>query len=211
VADLTPARSEGQLKQALDQVLGQLPIKAGGGEPDRSQEIAQFVAMGEQILADGDGPRAAGIFRQVVEMAPDEAAAHAGLVRALVSSGETDEAKSVLAAAEANPEVADDPAIAQARSALELAGDSVDDDTLATLREAALDGSMEDRFAYAEAAYAAGRRDEAADELLAMIEADRDWDEGAAKAKLLQIFEAVGLEDPWVVATRRRLSKLLFG
>jgi putative thioredoxin len=211
VADLTPARSEGQLKQALDQVLGQLPIKAGGGEPDRSQEIAQFVAMGEQILADGDGPRAAGIFRQVVEMAPDEAAAHAGLVRALVSSGETDEAKSVLAAAEANPEVADDPAIAQARSALELAGDSVDDDTLATLREAALDGSMEDRFAYAEAAYAAGRRDEAADELLAMIEADRDWNDGAAKAKLLQIFEAVGLEDPWVVATRRRLSKLLFG
>jgi putative thioredoxin len=70
---------------------------------------------------------------------------------------------------------------------------------------------MDDRLAYAEAAFAAGRRDDAADELLAMIEADNAWNDGAARAKLLQIFEAVGLEDPWVVATRRRLSRILFG
>jgi len=70
---------------------------------------------------------------------------------------------------------------------------------------------MDVRYAYAEAAFAAGQRDAAADELLAMIEADREWNEGAARTKLLQIFEAVGLEDPWVVATRRRLSKILFG
>ncbi len=44
-----------------------------------------------------------------------------------------------------------------------------------------------------------------------MIERDPEWNEGAAKAKLLQMFEAVGLEDPWVAATRRRLSLLLFG
>ncbi|MEO0698418.1 MAG: tetratricopeptide repeat protein, partial [Pseudomonadota bacterium] len=63
----------------------------------------------------------------------------------------------------------------------------------------------------AEAAFAAGERDAAADTLLAMVEADREWNEGAARSKLLQIFEAVGLEDPWVVTTRRRLSKILFG
>jgi putative thioredoxin len=44
-----------------------------------------------------------------------------------------------------------------------------------------------------------------------MIAADRTWNEGAARAKLLQIFEAVGLEDPWVAATRRKLSTILFG
>jgi hypothetical protein len=33
----------------------------------------------------------------------------------------------------------------------------------------------------------------------------------AARAKLLKIFEATGLEDEWVVAVRRRLSRLLFG
>ena len=70
---------------------------------------------------------------------------------------------------------------------------------------------MEAQFAFANAAFAAGEREAAADTLLAMIAADREWNEGAARTKLLQIFEAVGLEDPWVAATRRKLSTILFG
>ena len=70
---------------------------------------------------------------------------------------------------------------------------------------------MEAQYEFAQAAFAAGQRDEAADTLLRMIEAEPEWNEGAAKAKLLQIFEAVGLEDPWVAGQRRRLSLLLFG
>jgi putative thioredoxin len=70
---------------------------------------------------------------------------------------------------------------------------------------------MDAQFAFANAAFAAGDRDAAADVLLRMIAADREWNEGAARAKLLQIFEAIGLEDPWVAATRRRLSTVLFG
>ena len=49
------------------------------------------------------------------------------------------------------------------------------------------------------------------DTLLAMIKQDREWKEGAAKARLLTLFEALGLEDPWVSAQRRRLSAILFG
>jgi len=70
---------------------------------------------------------------------------------------------------------------------------------------------MDAGFAFAEAAFAAGQRDEAADTLLSLIAKDIEWNEGAAKAKLLQIFEVVGLEDPWVVANRRKLSHILFG
>jgi putative thioredoxin len=44
-----------------------------------------------------------------------------------------------------------------------------------------------------------------------MVRTDRAWNEGAARAKLLQMFEAIGLEDPWVAATRRKLSTILFG
>jgi putative thioredoxin len=70
---------------------------------------------------------------------------------------------------------------------------------------------MEAQLAYANALFAAGDRQAAADTLLEMIAADREWNEGAARAKLLQMFEAIGLEDPWVAATRRRLSTVLFG
>ncbi|WP_435200519.1 tetratricopeptide repeat protein [Qipengyuania sp. 902] len=213
VADLTNARTESQLKQTLDQILAQIPVQAGdadGGQPQQ-QDVMQFVEMAEQVLAEGDAERAAGIFGQVVQMAPDNAAAHAGLVRALVQAGQVETAQAALQAAETNPAVASDPQIEQAKSALELAGNKVDDGELAELKAKAEGGDMQARYDYAEAAFAAGDRDAAANELLAMFKTDREWTDGAAKAKLLQIFEAVGLEDPWVVATRRRLSKLLFG
>ena len=219
VADLTNARSESQLKQVLDQLLAKLPIEAGAGEDagqpgaPSKEDLDQFVALGEQALSDGDAQRAAGIFGQVVEMAPDHAPAHAGLVRALVQLEQVDEAKAVMQAAETNPAIADDPALAAAKSALELAGNQVDEGELASLRaDAQADPEdMDKQLAFAEAAFAAGQRDEAADTLLAMIERDREWNEGAARTKLIQIFEAIGLEDEWVVATRRRLSKILFG
>jgi putative thioredoxin len=213
VADLTNARSESQLTQTLDQILAQLPVEGdeGGAGGQSQQDVSQFVAMAEQVLSEGDAERAAGIFSQVVEMAPDNAAAQAGLVRALVQAGHVERAEAALAAAETNPAIAADPQIAQARSALELAGSKVDDGELAALKEKAAGGDMQARFDYAEAAFAAGERDAAADELLAMFETDREWNDGAAKTRLLQMFEAVGLEDPWVVVTRRRLSRLLFG
>src|SRR5687768_5224702 len=55
VADLTAARSESQLKPMLDQLLDKLPIE--GGDAPQQTDIAQLVAMGEQVLADGDGAR----------------------------------------------------------------------------------------------------------------------------------------------------------
>lgn len=220
IADLTNARSESQLKAMLDQLLAQLPVNGGAvdGVPVEPQgpspeEIAQFVKLGEEALAAGDPQRAAGIFAQITEFAQDNAPAHAGLVRALVQLGEVDQAKQVMEVIDSDPRLATDPAIAPARTALELAGTRVDDSELAALRAAAAAApeDMDAQFAFAEAAFAAGQRDDAADTLLAMIAADREWNEGAARAKLLKIFEATGLEDEWVVGVRRRLSRVLFG
>ncbi len=211
VADLTSARSEGQLKQALDQILSQLPIEAGAGGDEPKQDIEPLIAMGEESLTSGDAERAMGVFAQIIELAPDNAAANAGLLRAMIEAGHTEEAAAALASM---PEdLAKDPAIERAAAALELAKDKPEDSELAGLRQAAAENpaDMDKQFEFAQAAFAAGSRDEAADTLLKMIEADRGWNDGAARAKLLQIFEAVGLEDPWAAATRRRLSLILFG
>lgn len=212
VADLTSARSEGQLKQALDQILAQLPVQpqAADGEEDK-QDIAPLIAMGEEVLASGDGERAMGIFAQIVQMDPDNAAANAGLLQAMVAAGHVAEAEAALA--EMPPELTGDPAIESAKAAIELAKNRPDDAALDALRKAAAErpADMDAQFEFAQAAFAAGSRDDAADTLLKMIESDPAWNEGAAKAKLLQMFEAVGLEDPWVASTRRRLSLLLFG
>ena len=208
VADLTNARTESQLKSMLDQLLAKLPIQAGG-EPEA--DLAPLLAMGEEALAGGDGERAASIFMQITEMAPDNAEALAGLIRSLVAAGRLDEADQVLDGLPA--ELSGDPHVERARVALQLARDKPDDSELAALRAAAAERptDMEAQLAFANAAFAAGERDAAAETLLAMIQADREWNEAAARGKLLQIFEAVGLDDPWVSSNRRKLSTILFG
>ncbi len=208
VADLTPARTESQLRQMLDQLLARLPIEAG--EP-AVQDIAPLLAMGEEVLAGGDGEGAAGIFAQIAEIAPDSAAAQSGLIRALIAAGHKDEAAAVLAALD--PALADDPALAQARAALALALDAPEPSALDGLRAAvaADPEDMEAQLDLANALFASGDREGSASLLLAMVTRDRAWNEGAARTRLLQIFEAIGLEDPWVAATRRKLSTVLFG
>ena len=208
VADLTPARTEGALIKLLDAVLKKLPVQ--GEEQALEAEIEPLIAMGEEVLAAGDVERAAGIFAQIVDMAPDNPAAISGLARALTACGRADEAANLLGAVSA--ELAKDPAIARAHSALALVKDAKPVADLSGLEaEVAADpDNMDKRFELAGGLMAAGDRDGAADHLLTMIAADRDWNEGAAKAQLLQLFDVVGVMDPWVSAQRRRLSAVLF-
>jgi putative thioredoxin len=206
VADLTNYRSEGQLKKALDQLLGQLKIVPEGTVPQA--EIEPLVAMGEQVLGEGDAARAVSIFRQVRDMAPDDPEVVGGLVRALVAAGETDEAKAILDAL--TDELKAKPAVTRAAAALELASAPAIDTAPFEARLGADPDDHEARFELAGAAMAAGDRDRAADALLEIIRRDRAWNEGAARKRFLQLIEAQGLEDPWSGAQRRRLSALLF-
>ena len=214
VADLTSARTESALKAMLDQMLAKLPV-TGGAVADAAAEIEPLLAMGEDVLASGDGERAASIFAQIVELVPDNAVANAGLIRALTLAGHTEEAQAALDALDAQniPGLAADPALAQARAGLALVEDAPDLSELDGLRAAAAErpADMDAQLAYANALIASGDRQGAADKLLGMIAADREWNGGTAKTRLLQLFEATGLEDPWVSSTRRRLSTLLFG
>jgi putative thioredoxin len=207
VADLTNYRSEGQIKRALDQLLEQLKIEPEGATPQA--EIEPLMAMGEQVLAEGDAARAANIFHQVREMAPDNPEVAGGLVRALIAGGQAAEAREIL---DSLPEdLAKKPEIARARAALEVASAAPAADTSEVeARLAANPDDNEARFELASARMAAGDRDGAADALLEIIRRDREWNEGAARQRFLQLLEAQGLSDPWSGAQRRRLSAVLF-
>ncbi|WP_420822863.1 tetratricopeptide repeat protein [Sphingomonas solaris] len=208
VADLTQARTEGQLKATLDQILKQIPVESEAGAIE--QDIAPLLAMGEEVLESGDAERALSIFFQIVEIAPDNPAVVAGLARALLMAGQVDEAEAALAALP--PEAAKDTAVARARAAISLARDAkpVDDLDGVRARVAADPDDHAARFELAGGLMANGDREGAADALLEIIGRDREWNEGAARAQLLKLFEAVGLADPWVSAQRRRLSAVLF-
>ena len=208
VADLTPARTEGQLTKMLDQILRQLPITGAAGE--KAQEIAPLIAMGEEVLDQGDAARALSIFEQLTDMAPEDPAVISGHARALIQSGRVADAEALLTAVPA--EKAKDAAIGRANAALALAKDAQPVDDLAGLA-ARVEANPDDhqaRYELAGGLMAAGDREGAADALLEIIRRDREWNEGAARDRLLKLFEVVGIEDPWVSAQRRRLSAILF-
>ena len=206
VADLTQYRSEGQIKRVLDQLLGQLPVK--GEAQALEAEIEPLVAMGEEVLASGDAERAENIFRQIADMDPDHPEVVSGLARALIQLDRADEARTLL---DGLPEkAANDPAVARARAALDITAAPPVDTAGLEQRLAANPDDHEARLNLANALMAGGRRDEAADTLLDLIGRDRNWNEGAARARFLQLLEAQGLEDPWARTQRRRLSALLF-
>nr|WP_317893312.1 tetratricopeptide repeat protein [uncultured Sphingomonas sp.] len=211
VADLTQARTESQLKGMLDQILRQLPVEPGAAGEDAGADIEPLVQMGEEVLAGGDAERALSIFDQVAEIAPEHAGVALGRVRALMALGRSEEAEAAIAALPA--EAAKNPDVERARAALALAREAQPVDDLAGLAAevAAHPEDLDARFRLAGGQMAAGDRDSAAATLLSIIAADREWNEGAARQQLLKLFEAVGLEDPWVSAQRRKLSAVLFG
>ena len=208
VADLSQARTEGQLKQYLDQLLAQLPVQSD--EKAQLEEIAPLIAMGEELLAGGEAERALSVFSQIADIVPDNIDVIAGQARALVALGQLDEAEALIAALPAD--IARNAAIDQARAAIALARDAkpVADLSAIEARVAADPDDHDARFELAGGLMGNGDRDRAVEALLEIVRRDRNWNDGAAKAQLLKIFEAVGLEDPWVAAQRRRLSQILF-
>lgn len=207
VADLTNYRTEGQLKRIVDQLIAQLGVK--GEAAEQQAQIEPLITMGEGVLADGDAARAVSIFQQIHDMAPDNPAVIGGLARALLADGRKEEARAALDSAPVD--AASHAEVSRARAALELteAAPAADNSEI----EARVDANPDDleaRFELAGAKIAGGDRDAAADMLLDIIGRDRDWNEGAARQRLLQLIEAQGLEDPWARTQRRRLSALLF-
>ncbi|VAW22109.1 FIG000875: Thioredoxin domain-containing protein EC-YbbN [hydrothermal vent metagenome] len=57
---------------------------------------------------------------------------------------------------------------------------------------------------------ASGDRQAAAQNLIEIIKRDREWNDGAARTRLLELFEAWGAADPASVAGRKALSRVLF-
>jgi putative thioredoxin len=208
VADLTPARTESQLSQMLDQLLKQLPVT--GEAQAAAQDMAPLIAMGEESLEAGDIERALSVFGQLAEMAPDNGEILSGLARTLVQAGQVDDAEAALNTLP--PEKEKEAGVARARAAIALAREAQPVDDMASLkaRLAADPDDHASRYELAGGLMANGDRDGAAEALLEIIARDRDWNESAARARLLKLFEVVGLEDGWVRDQRRKLSAILF-
>lgn len=183
-------------------------VKAAGG--DASGGLDDAVAAAEEMLDSGAAVDAAQTFAAILQEDANHAGAYGGLVRAHIAMGELDQAEAILNGAPA--EISESAEIEAAHAQLELAKQASNSGPVAELEAAvaADPDAHQARFDLAQALYAAGDGEAAVDHLLELFRRDREWNDGAAKAQLMTIFEALKPNDPIALNGRRKLSSMIF-
>ena len=104
------------------------------------------------------------------------------------------------------------PSVAAIRTRMRLAHDAeqLGDPRMFEQRLAADPNDHQARFDLALIQNAHGDRMAAAESLLAIVKADRSWEDDKARSQLVTFFEAWGPTDMVTLAARRKLSSLLF-
>jgi putative thioredoxin len=177
---------------------------------DMTAEIEPLLEQAAESLKLGDIGGAAQAFTAVLQLDQTNAKAIAGMARIALNTGDAEQAREILDMAP--PEKANDPDIAGVRTALDLAanaGNAGDNSELGA-KVAANPNDLQARYDLAEALSARGDFEAASEQLLAIIERNRDWNEGAARTQLLKVFEAAGLASEVAKQGRRKLSAILF-
>jgi putative thioredoxin len=192
---------ESQIKAFIDRLAA-----SGGGAA--GSEIDALVAMGKESLELGDIGGAAQAFAQALQAEPDNVAAIGGLAKAYLAGGDTERAAEIVAMAPADAKNAD---LESVRAALALAKDAPSDTAEVEQRLAKDPADHAARLEYAKALAGRGDFQGAVDQLLTIIEADREWNDQAARKQLLTVFEAAGVASEVARQGRRRLSAILFG
>ncbi len=173
-------------------------------------ELAELLEQAKAAMAQNDMDTAAQLYSEILGVEPTNVVALAGLARYQVSLGDVEQAKELIEQIPAKERNGADVVAAQA--AIDLAEKAKDAGPVADLKAKA-EADPKDfqaRLDLTMAYWAGNQKQEAVDELLAMIKADRNWNEAAARQQLLKFFEALGFTDPISVDGRKRLSTILF-
>jgi len=196
---------ESQIKAFIDK------LASLGGRAPGAQGLDDVLAQAEQALQAGDSETAVALYTEVLQVDQRNVKAAAGLAQCLLAEGDHDSAKQIIDSLD--EEAAKDPAVTAVRAALDLAAEAQESVGQLASLEATVAAAPEDkqaRYDLAVAQFAAGQPEAACDNLLAIIKADRAWNEEAARKQLLKIFEALGPTHELTVSSRRQLSSILF-
>lgn len=203
--------------QPADGFMGALPeskvkefITKISGPSDQEAALAEALVAANELLQAGDHVQARDIFAAILQAMPDNIDALVGLATCVLESGDAEGAKQLLA--EIPAEQQSNPQVKALEARLELAEKVklIGDPIALEQRVQADPKDYQARFDLAQVRNAQDRRDEAADELLAIMRADRSWQDDGARRQLLQFFDVWGGKDPATLAARRKLSSLLF-
>ena len=190
---------DSQIKAFIDKLTG------GAGV---NTDVEQLLSLGEESLSLNDLGGAAQAFAHVLTMEPDNQKAIAGMARVYLAEGDAEQARQTIAMAPAD---STDPMVQSVRAQLALAASAPTGATAELEGRIAADpNDHQARYDLSLALASAGDLNGAVDQLLAIVKADREWNDQAARKQLLTVFEAAGATSEVARDGRRRLSSILF-
>ncbi len=206
--------------QPVDGFMGALPesqvrqfvsrLVAAGGGGEQGPQVEEILAAAADALSAGDLSLAARAYAQILQEDPANVKALAGLARCYLKAGDPARARQTID--QVPEEARGDGDVAGVLASLSLAERAGDPTNIAQLKEQVTRDPKNHaaRYDLAMALMGAGDHEGAAGELLEIVRRDRNWEEAKARKELLNLFEALGPQDPVTVSGRRRLSSLLF-
>ena len=179
-------------------------------EATPGNEIPKLLGEADQLFGDQKFEESLKIFESLVGMDPGNPKIIAGMLRCMLQLKRFDDANEILDSLD--EEIIEDQEILKVKKLLGTTnqddGKVIDEKLIKNVNDNP--ENMELRFKLANSYLSSNETEKGFNELLIIFEQNPNWNEEAAKKKLLEFFDLLGFNDPNVMVARKKLSSIMF-
>jgi putative thioredoxin len=194
------AQPESKVEAMIDKMIEATP----------GNEIPKLIEEADQLFSDQKFEESLKLFESLVGMDPGNPRIIAGMLRCLIQIKRFDDANEMFDSFD--EKILENDEIIKIKKLLD-ATNKEDNEILDEKLIQEVDNdpkNMDLRFKLANSYLSLSETEKGFNELLKIFEQNPNWNEEAAKKKLLEFFDLLGFNDPNVVEARKKLSSMMF-
>ena len=194
------AQPESKIEVMVDKMIESTP----------GNEIPKLIDEANQLFSDQKFEETLKLFESLVGMDPGNPKIISGMLRSLIKLNRYDDARTMIESLD--DKIVKDDDIIKVKKLLdatnteqsEIIDDKLIDEVIANPT------NMDLRFKLANSYLKSNETEKGFKELLSLFEQDPNWNDEAAKKKLLEFFDLLGFNDLNVVEARKKLASMMF-
>ena len=194
------AQPESKIEEMINKLIDATP----------GNEIPKLIDEADQLFKEQKFDESLSLYEKLVGLDAGNPKIIAGLLRCLFQLKRFDDAKEMFESFDDS--ITENEEISKIRKLLDSSNDKNDNFSNENLIKEVMakpkDKSL--RYKLAESYLSTNEVKKGFDELLEIFQQDPNWNESAAKKKLLEFFDLLGFNDPNVIEARKRLSSMMF-
>ncbi len=194
------AQPESKIEEMINKLIDATP----------GNEIPKLIDEANQLFKDQKFDESLSLYEKLVGLDAGNPKIIAGLLRCLFQLKRFDDAKEMFESFDNS--ITENEEISKIRKLLDNSNDKNDNFSNENLIKEVMAKPQDKglRYKLAESYLSTNEVEKGFDELLKIFQQDPNWNEGAAKKKLLEFFDLLGFNDPNVIEARKKLSTMMF-